>query len=294
MHLHDPRESILPAAGLLTIEDAETGELLEVDSSRAAVREKFADTNAERLAELDRALAPRRGGYAALQHRRALRPNAPGLLRDPAREEKGMKGRSPKSEGRSPKEIRRPRVEARKPTPEPRCAALDRADFAFGFRISAFLRPSDFGLRTLPIASAFSPPNPSLPAATNSSPRRHPSSASAACRDTAHFLGTTRPVGYPRRTSCCWRWSGAAVWFLTRPKPPVIVPPEVQARAGARAIGPATRRRRGIEPGFPGPAPLCGAPPSICRPANSPPPSSAAPLPATPADLARALSQFRR
>src|SRR5438046_1587405 len=56
LHLHDPRESVLPAAGLLTIEDAETGELLELDSSRAAVRRKFADTNAERLAELDRAL----------------------------------------------------------------------------------------------------------------------------------------------------------------------------------------------------------------------------------------------
>ena len=64
VHLHDPRESVLPAAGLLTIEDAETGELLEVDSSRAAVRERFARTNAERLAELDRAL--RRAGVDTL------------------------------------------------------------------------------------------------------------------------------------------------------------------------------------------------------------------------------------
>jgi len=65
VHLHDPRESALPPAGLLTIEDAETGELLEVDSSRAAVREKFARTNAERLAELDRAL--RRAGVDTLR-----------------------------------------------------------------------------------------------------------------------------------------------------------------------------------------------------------------------------------
>jgi len=64
VHLHDPRESVLPAAGLLTIEDAETGELLEVDSSRAAVRERFARTNADRLAELDRAL--RRAGVDTL------------------------------------------------------------------------------------------------------------------------------------------------------------------------------------------------------------------------------------
>lgn len=64
VHLHDPRESSLPSAGLLTLEDAETGELLEVDSSRAAVRDRFARTNAERLAELDRAL--RRAGVDTL------------------------------------------------------------------------------------------------------------------------------------------------------------------------------------------------------------------------------------
>ncbi len=54
LHLHDPRESELPDAGLVTIEDAETGELLELDSKRKSVRERFATVNAERLAELDR------------------------------------------------------------------------------------------------------------------------------------------------------------------------------------------------------------------------------------------------
>jgi len=56
LHLHDPRESTLPDAGLVTIEDAETGELLELNSARSSVREKFASVNVERLAELDRAL----------------------------------------------------------------------------------------------------------------------------------------------------------------------------------------------------------------------------------------------
>jgi uncharacterized protein (DUF58 family) len=55
VHLHDPRESVIPSAGLLTIEDAETGELLELDTSRAGVRQRFARTNADRLADLDRA-----------------------------------------------------------------------------------------------------------------------------------------------------------------------------------------------------------------------------------------------
>ena len=63
-HLHDPRESRLPSAGLVTLEDAETGELLEVDSNRAVVRDRFSRTNAERLAELDRAF--RRAGVDTL------------------------------------------------------------------------------------------------------------------------------------------------------------------------------------------------------------------------------------
>jgi uncharacterized protein (DUF58 family) len=65
IHLCDPRENTLPAAGLLTIEDAETGELLELDSSSASVRARFAETNTERLAELDRAL--RRAGVDTLR-----------------------------------------------------------------------------------------------------------------------------------------------------------------------------------------------------------------------------------
>jgi uncharacterized protein (DUF58 family) len=56
VHLSDPRETGLPHAGLLTVEDAETGELLEVDSSRDGVRQTYERVNAERLADLDRAL----------------------------------------------------------------------------------------------------------------------------------------------------------------------------------------------------------------------------------------------
>ncbi len=78
LHLHDPRESTLPDAGLLTIEDAETGELLELDSNRNAVRERFAAVNAERLAELDRALI--RTGVDTLRLNTA-EPFAPALQR---------------------------------------------------------------------------------------------------------------------------------------------------------------------------------------------------------------------
>lgn len=65
LHLHDPLESSLPSSGLVTVEDSETGELVELDSSRSAVRQQFARTNAERLAELDRGL--RRAGVDTLR-----------------------------------------------------------------------------------------------------------------------------------------------------------------------------------------------------------------------------------
>jgi uncharacterized protein (DUF58 family) len=78
LHLHDPRESTLPDAGLVTIEDAETGELLELDSGRSSVREKFAAINAERLAELDRALI--RTGVDTLRLN-TTEPFAPALQR---------------------------------------------------------------------------------------------------------------------------------------------------------------------------------------------------------------------
>ncbi|MDB6065510.1 MAG: hypothetical protein JWR26_1718 [Pedosphaera sp.] len=56
VHMHDPRESKLPNAGLLTLEDVETGEMLELDSGRASVRQTYAEINENRLAELDRSL----------------------------------------------------------------------------------------------------------------------------------------------------------------------------------------------------------------------------------------------
>jgi uncharacterized protein (DUF58 family) len=78
LHLHDPRESELPDAGLVTLEDAETGELLELDSARQSVRERYAGINAARLAELDRAL--NRTGVDTLRLK-TTEPFAPALQR---------------------------------------------------------------------------------------------------------------------------------------------------------------------------------------------------------------------
>ena len=78
LHLHDPREGEIPDAGLITIEDAETGELLELDSTSGAIRERFARANRERLDELDRSL--NRTGVDTLRFNTA-EPFAPALQR---------------------------------------------------------------------------------------------------------------------------------------------------------------------------------------------------------------------
>jgi uncharacterized protein (DUF58 family) len=51
VEVRDPRESSLPAVGLLMLVDPETGQRLEVQTSNAAVRARFAEAAAARQAE---------------------------------------------------------------------------------------------------------------------------------------------------------------------------------------------------------------------------------------------------
>ena len=48
VEIGDPREAELPAVGRLAVVDPETGERLEVDTSRPRVRERFAELERER------------------------------------------------------------------------------------------------------------------------------------------------------------------------------------------------------------------------------------------------------
>jgi uncharacterized protein (DUF58 family) len=48
VHVEDPREKELPDVGILALEDAETGEVVEVDTSSAAVRRRFKERSLER------------------------------------------------------------------------------------------------------------------------------------------------------------------------------------------------------------------------------------------------------
>jgi uncharacterized protein (DUF58 family) len=52
VHVEDPREQELPDVGILALEDAETGEIVELNTGSAAVRKRFKEASAERRRKL--------------------------------------------------------------------------------------------------------------------------------------------------------------------------------------------------------------------------------------------------
>src|SRR3984893_14484807 len=52
VHIEDPREKELPNVGIIALEDAETGEIIELDTARAAVRKRFNELSLERALRL--------------------------------------------------------------------------------------------------------------------------------------------------------------------------------------------------------------------------------------------------
>ena len=57
LHVHDLREAELPDVGQLAIEDAESGELIELDTTDDKIRSRFAELAQQRMNNLRRALA---------------------------------------------------------------------------------------------------------------------------------------------------------------------------------------------------------------------------------------------
>ena len=55
LHIDDPRERSLPDIGLVTLEDAENDDVIEIDTGSLRVRQAFAKRAAERRAAVDRA-----------------------------------------------------------------------------------------------------------------------------------------------------------------------------------------------------------------------------------------------
>ena len=66
VEIRDPREAALPQAGMLALVDPETGTLVEVDSSRARVRERYAALEAERREEVAAGLRAARADHIVL------------------------------------------------------------------------------------------------------------------------------------------------------------------------------------------------------------------------------------
>jgi RNase P/RNase MRP subunit p30 len=52
VHIEDPRELELPNVGIIALEDAESGEIIELDTARAAVRKRFNEVSLERALRL--------------------------------------------------------------------------------------------------------------------------------------------------------------------------------------------------------------------------------------------------
>ena len=52
VHIEDPREKELPNVGIVALEDAETGEIIELDTGRASVRKLFKEHSLERSGRL--------------------------------------------------------------------------------------------------------------------------------------------------------------------------------------------------------------------------------------------------
>ena len=66
VEVRDPRESQVPAVGRLALVDPETGQRVEVDTTRAAVRERFAAIEAERRAGVAAAMTRLRVQHVVL------------------------------------------------------------------------------------------------------------------------------------------------------------------------------------------------------------------------------------
>ena len=146
-----------------------------------------------------------------------------------------MKGRNPKAEGRRKAEIRGAKSEGQGAcwawlAPAARVAGrMGRAVSSFGFRVSAFFRPSSFGSRTLTAALWLLAPVLTLPASDPTvpddiPPLRPPHAEIPPTFWEQHSVLVILLAALLLVLVC------AAAWFVTRPKPLAIVPPKVQAR----------------------------------------------------------------
>jgi uncharacterized protein (DUF58 family) len=56
LHIQDEREQVLPNVGIITLEDAETGEQIEINTADRSTRARFSDLADEKANQLTRTL----------------------------------------------------------------------------------------------------------------------------------------------------------------------------------------------------------------------------------------------
>jgi hypothetical protein len=81
VHVEDPREKELPNVGMLALEDAETGEIIELDTASAAVRKRFKELSLERAGAASAIFAPKASTPCSCR-RTALHACAAAILQD--------------------------------------------------------------------------------------------------------------------------------------------------------------------------------------------------------------------
>ena len=67
IHIHDEREKVLPNIGIITLEDAETGEQIEINTADRNTRARFSSLVDEREHDLSRMLRRNNVDAIALQ-----------------------------------------------------------------------------------------------------------------------------------------------------------------------------------------------------------------------------------
>ena len=150
-----------------------------------------------------------------------------------------MRGRNPKPETRRPKEIRRPKSDcgARLSSAAAVGTLAGRASNLFGFRISAFLRVSGFGLRILAAALSLLFAQSLFAADTNPATNSEIPALRPPHAELAPTYWEQHGVAVVVCVVLFLALVGVAIWYLTRPKPPVVIPPEVLARKALEPLG---------------------------------------------------------
>ena len=67
LHLTDPRENELPVSGLMVLEDAETGEQIEIDAGDPQLRRSYQSYNTERHEQFQKQLRKRGIDYLEIE-----------------------------------------------------------------------------------------------------------------------------------------------------------------------------------------------------------------------------------